>query len=988
MAELATNNGSLELQIDESGLEATLVFSPEANGPQWDRQKVNALLEERGLREGIENQALDVLFDPEKGGSKRVIIVARGREPQGGRAPELTVEKLPIPEALQSYENRAILADESPRVYFRMIEKTKTEKVVTKKPKLPFLPAKEQKQVVWTKKETITPLNRPGEEQGRGYAHKGDIVAKVTPGSPARPGRDVFGKEIPAAVSASAEAEPAGPFLGEGLKQTGSEIRAEVGGFFRYGSNWIELFPFSLHEHRVYASENKLTCFFDFIPGSDPAAPPTAEQILEEAQGLGFPKHELLEVDRLAELLSRALTDKVAIKAEPVNLSADADIQVVVSQDKLCAHLSLRKGRGRGRPLSLKEVGQAIRSRELKGLDIPRVQEDILAFHEGGESRLENYLLVEGREAERGEDGRIEWRISFLADKRVTALKEQAGSRREQLEEFASLATFPMESVQTMAEVQEKATIAEVIPATAGTAGVDVFGTVRPGIKGQEVQVELFENLKQVGREIIANQGGLLDTAEEGERLLLRVRPHQDREIQVSLTEDRMQAHLTLLPAKGTGEPLDPEVVGRVIGEAGVEKGLQAEQVAQAIEKAKGGKPVQNILIAQGQEPQPGRDTELEIKVQLASGQRLTVREDGRADYRSQDKITVVKAGNLLARLSPPTAGIDGWDVTGKTIPARRGSARYVHVGKNVERREEEDGSLQYFAKIDGELDYRGSSLDVLRVHTVEGDVSLESGNVNFSGTIRVAGSVQSGFSVVSTESIFVEESVHGALLSAGDSIHIEKGIVGEKKAVLRAKKSIRARFAEQATLLAVEDIQLANACLRCTVKCNGRMNLESEKGNIVGGRVYCKLGLSAMNVGSGREIATEIHFGQDILIQDQLEREQRHSERLKKRNVEIERSITNLKRTSPGDRKALEQLHAEKRRNLQQLEMQSKRIFILAERLEQHFPAEIAVRGVIYPGVVLKSHGRQREVKTAVREVVFFFNTATGRIEEKPLNE
>ena len=987
MAESASVNGSLELKINESGLEATLVFSPKTDGPQWDRRKIDALLAERGVREGIEAEALDVLFDPEKGGSKRVIIVARGSEPQSGRAPELTVEKLSVPEALESYENQAIPADQLPRVYLRTVEKTKTEKIVTRKPKLPFLPAKEQKQVVWEKSEQLTHLEQPGEEQGRGYAHKGDVVAKVNPGERARAGRDVFGNEIP--PSASEETEPAGPFLGEGLKQTGNEIRAEVEGFYRYGSNWIELFPFSLHEHRVYTSENKLTCLFDFIPGSDLAAPPTAEQILEEAGALGFPKQELLEVEQLAELLSRGLTDKVALKAEPVSRSADAEIRIVVSEDKLSAHLSLRKGRGRGKPLSLKQVGETIRVRKLKGLDIPRVQEDILAFHRGTESRLENYLLVEGREAEQGEDGRIEWRISFLADRRVAELKEHVGGRAAQLEQFASLDTFPMESVQAMAEVQEKATIAEVIPATAGAAGVDVFGTVRPGIKGQEVQVELFENLKQVGREIIASQGGLLDTAETREgRLLMRVRPHQDREIQVSLSEDRMQAHLTLLPSEGTGEPLDPEEVRRVIGESGVEKGLQTEQIVQATDKAKGGEPVRNILIAQGQEPQHGEDTELEIQVRLASGQRLTVREDGRADYRSQDKITVVKAGTLLGRLCPPTAGIDGWDVTGKPIPARRGSARYVHLGKNVECREEEDGSLHYFAKIDGELDYRGSSIDVLQVHTVEGDVSLESGNVNFSGTVRIVGSVQGGFSVVSTESIFVEENVHGALLSAGDSIHIEKGIVGEDKAVLRAKKSIRARFAEQATLLAVENIQLTNACLRCTVKCNGRMNLESEKGNIVGGRVYCKLGLSAMNVGSEREVSTEIYFGQDILVQDQLEREQRQSERLKNRNAEIERSITHLKRTSPGEQKALEQLHAEKRRNLQQLEMHSKRIFILAERLEQHFPSEIAVRGVVYPGVVLKSHGRQREVKTALREVVFYFNTATGRIEEKPLNE
>lgn len=750
----------------------------------------------------------------------------------------------------------------------------------------------------------------------------------------------------------------------------------------------MELFPFSLHEHRVYASQDQLTCLLDFVPGTDQATPPTAEQVLEESQELGFAAGDLLDVEEVAQLLSRALTDKTPLKSEPLSRAVDAEIRVEISEDKLSAHLTLSKGRGEGKPLHLKEVGDLIRNQKLKGTDSPRVQEDILEFHRGQDSRLENYILAEGREAERGEDGRIDWKISFLPSKRVEELKEQISGRPEQLEEFTSLEQFTLDAVEEMAEVQERATVAKIIPATAGPAGVDVFGAVRPGIKGQDVQLKLFENLQRVGNEIVTTIGGLLEKGSLGEELYFRVRPHQDRKIQVSLSEDRMQVFLTLLPSKGTGEPLDPEAVNRVIAEAGVVKGLQSEVIAKAVTKAQGGEKVDGLLIAQGQEPQHGQDTDLEIVVQLASGQRVTIKEDGRADYRSQDTITAVKAGTLLARLNAPTSGTDGWDITDKPIPARRGSAGYVHVGKNVECREQEDGSLEYFAKIEGELDYRGSAIDVLQVHTVEGNVGLESGNVKFPGTIRVAGSVQSGFIVMSEENIFVEESVQGALLSAGDSIRVEKGIVGEGKAVLRAKKSIRAHFAEQATLLAVEDIHLTNAGLRCTMKCNGRVILESEKGNIIGGQVYCKLGLKAMNIGSEREVNTEIHFGQDILVQDNLEREQRQSETLKKRNTEIEHSITHLKRTAPSDLKGLEVLHAEKRRNLQQIQMHSRRIFILQERFEPHFPSEIVVRGVVYPGVVLNSHGRRREIKTALREVIFYFNTTTGRIEEKPLSE
>lgn len=899
-----------------------------------------------------------------------------------GKSASLTVKKNPIPEALRSCERQLIPAGLAPKVYRRRVDKTRNERTVTVKPRLPLLPATERKEVVWEKSEIVTPLDHPGEEHGRGYVRKGERLAVFTPGE-----RTAAAGEEEGETGRPVPEQQAGLFLGEGLKQAGAEVRAEVSGFFRYGSNWIELFPFTAHEYKLYPSDDKLSCLLDFVPGSEQAVPPTAEQIIEEAVGMGFPAEELLEAESLAHLLSRALTDGAALKAEPLSKSADALIRVTVSEDKLAAHLTLRKARGRGKPLSLKQVGEAIRKHRFKGMEIERVREDILEFYRGPESRLEEYVLVEGREARQGEDGRIEWKSSFVTEQRVEELKRQAHRRIDQLQDFDSLKAFPLEQVEAMAEVQEGATVAEIVPAAPGAGGMDVFGSVRKGLTGREPGIQLFENLRRIGNEIVATQGGVLEMGEGGQETRVRVRPHQNREIQLFLSEDRMQASLTLLPARGTGQPLEAEAVRRVIAEAGVIKGLQEREIAAAVDRAKAGEIVENVTIATGQAPRAGKDTELEILVQMASGQRLTVAENGRADYRTHDTITVVKAGTQLARLDVPTPGIEGWDVTGKALPARGGAARYVHAGKHVECREQEDGTLQYYAKIDGELDYRESSIDVLQIHTVEGDVGLESGNVKFSGTVRITGSVASGFSVVSGESVFVEGSVQGALVSAGDAIRIEKGIVGEDKGVLRAKKSIRAHFAEQATLLAVEDIHLTNACLRCTVKCNGNMALESEKGNIVGGRVYCKLGVEAMNIGSEREVSTEIHFGQDILVQDQLEREQKQAERLQRRNTEIDRSITNLKRTTPGNRDGLKRLHTEKQQNLRQIQLHAKRRFILDERYEQHFPSQITVRGVIYPGVVLNSHGRRREIKTPLREVVFFFNTTSGRIEEKPLS-
>ncbi|MEE8590425.1 MAG: hypothetical protein V3T35_03795, partial [Spirochaetia bacterium] len=53
---------------------------------------------------------------------------------------------LPVPEPLQPYREQLFPADRPPEVYLRTVEKTKSERIVTKKPKLPFLPAKEEKE--------------------------------------------------------------------------------------------------------------------------------------------------------------------------------------------------------------------------------------------------------------------------------------------------------------------------------------------------------------------------------------------------------------------------------------------------------------------------------------------------------------------------------------------------------------------------------------------------------------------------------------------------------------------------------------------------------------------------------------------------------------------------------------------------------------------------------------------------------------------------
>jgi hypothetical protein len=225
-------------------------------------------------------------------------------------------------------------------------------------------------------------------------------------------------------------------------------------------------------------------------------------------------------------------------------------------------------------------------------------------------------------------------------------------------------------------------------------------------------------------------------------------------------------------------------------------------------------------------------------------------------------------------------------------------------------------------------------------------------------------------------------------MLSSEGSILIGHGIKGEGKAILRAKKDIVSPFAEQATLVADGTIHLKGACLRCQVKCNGKLLLESEKGNLVGGEVRARQGLVVQNLGSPTGVQTLVLFGQDFMLQDQIEREEREVVTLAKRVTELEAEMKRVQREALGgkplDAAALSQARAEKTESLKAIELRKKRLIALHDRFDIHTPSEIFVRGTLYPGVVIESHGRRWETRVVKNMITLYFDQTQGKIAEK----
>ncbi len=970
----------IALVIDELGLEAAVILSPSPRGAELTAEAIAALLRARGVKEGFLPEAAEkaIRLLQRKPAEPVRFVAARGQPPHPLEAERSTLEPLDLPPRLEAFA-RGFLAQARPPEAFHLREhKVQKKKKVLKKPALAFLPPKEVIETVLVRefvreKAVIDPA-----VQAIGYVRKEAVVARVQPAGQGKAGRSIFGHPLPAPRLPAQEL-----LLGEGLVRAGQEVRATASGFLRRGANWCDLVAFQDHEAVVSPAPDKSACFLSYAPGDPRVPPPRAAEILEQAVRLGVPKERLLPEAEIQRLLAEASAKGQPLQRVPLIPSTDAAVAIQVSPDKLKATLSIRKGKGAGRRLTLQEVSNAIRASGVRAFNPEVVKKDLTAFYSSPQEELKGYPLAEGRAPGTGQEGRLEWQVKFARPEEAQRVREQ--SRAAHLSGLKSLAEFPLAVVQAVTWVEAGQEIVRVFPATAGEPGMDVYKAVIPGAKGPGPELRLFEGLKLQKDSVTSSLKGLLERGGTGNVVLLRARPHRDAELQVTLSADRMQARVSFFPAEGTGRSFGAEELKSRLSQEGVAKGLEPAAFAELGKAAGEGRTVKNLLVAQGRPPKPAPVRQVAFHVHLASGSSVTVSADGKADFRNQDKLTSVGRGELIATLSPPGLGAeDGWDVSGKAVPAPREKEQTLAAGKGVRASPLPDGRVQFFADADGELFYSNNLLECKPVHVIDGDIGLERGNVKFSGAVQIRGSVLSGFRVEAGDDVLVEQTVQAAVLSAEGAISIGQGIKGEGKARLSAGRSIGALFAEQASLRAGGEVRIRNACVRCQVRCNGRLLLETEKGNLIGGKAQARQGLAVQNLGSPSGTHTEVSFGQDYLLLEKIEQAQAEATHLAARVAELKARVHQLEK--PGtDRKALELAVAERKEAQALAEKSAQALAALQEEYKRDFPAEVLVRGVLYPGVVLESHGRTYTPTVEKHLITLRYDPKERQIVEKP---
>jgi len=336
----------------------------------------------------------------------------------------------------------------------------------------------------------------------------------------------------------------------------------------------------------------------------------------------------------------------------------------------------------------------------------------------------------------------------------------------------------------------------------------------------------------------------------------VRPLPDLDAQVVAFVTNDRLTAWVFAYPPVGAGKELDRDMLAKALKEKQVKYGLDKELLDALPDSPE--RYFRLYLVARGRAAIHGKDGRIEDLFERRPARELVVDEYNLVDYAAISFIQNADEGDIICRIIAPTAGEGGKTVLGQALPARDGKAAVVPKGRNTAVSDEGDALV---ATKTGHVEFNGRTFQVRPVLEIEGNVDYSTGRINFLGDVHIHGDICTGFTVRAMGSITVDGVVEAATVEAGSDLIIVKGAQGDNRAVLRASRSIYAKYLESCCVYAVEGLH-ADCVINCDVYCNGVVEVNTGRGTIIGGGVRAAHEVSAVVLGSRAEARTEVALG------------------------------------------------------------------------------------------------------------------------------
>ena len=433
--------------------------------------------------------------------------------------------------------------------------------------------------------------------------------------------------------------------------------------------------------------------------------------------------------------------------------------------------------------------------------------------------------------------------------------------------------------------------------------------------------------------------------------------------IEVIVDDDKMAGFVKFLKTEENTPSFSKEQIIDELKQNSIEFDINETSIDKLAKR-----PIYNIKmkVAEGRAVVDGNDGSVEYFVKKDEDYHPEYNndEDQKIDYKNLNYFQMVKKGQVLCEITKEEDGIDGMDVHGQVISAKKGRAPSVPTGKNTELTQDK---TRLIATCDGIVKFIGNTIHINEMLHVTSNVDFSTGNISFPGDVTIDGDVCSGFSVKSGGNLIVKGVVEEAKIEAAGNVLISKGIFGGQSGEVKVGNNLKCNYIEKAHISVGGDITV-DYIIDGQITCQGNINLAGAREVIIGGEIQCKGTLVAKEIGNEREIPTCIRILGDRIVdseeievlQKKLDEETTQLGVVQEQQNQVKTMLLNLEskrsRNDVDAIKKLEDLKKELTKQNDQLQTNIDQVKAEIEEIEKQgyteYYGSVAVKRKLYRGV------------------------------------
>lgn len=335
-------------------------------------------------------------------------------------------------------------------------------------------------------------------------------------------------------------------------------------------------------------------------------------------------------------------------------------------------------------------------------------------------------------------------------------------------------------------------------------------------------------------------------------------------EVEIDGLVARMRMQTGLLRAQGRAT--SPEEVGQILAKSGVSHGIDQAKLAEMAANPQDGW----VEVARGTAPVHGSDADVECLVKLDDIVLPSPADDGSVDFRDRGRLPEVTEGTALYVRHPGVEAVDGRDLAGRVIPARKAKDAKLSPPSGCRFRADDPDTVE--AGCDGYL-FRGRDgrIHVGDVFQVKGDLDLSVGNIKYHGAVEISGSVPAGFQIQAGGNVVIQGTAESANISSERGfIQVRGGVFGGE---LKAATDIHLAFAHDAAIECGGTLEPGKYLQHCKVRCGA---LRFQRGGIlVGGDALAaqEIDVDILGTSAGTPTRARIAIPEEEDAKQELER-------------------------------------------------------------------------------------------------------------------